>query len=150
MFIFIIRFFDILFSGLLSGIMICIWQGADNKGISEKTNLEIQQANIRIFSDKIPFLGWITILLTLVSAAMQNQIIPIFIPLLLASLLLTGGGIITRYGNRPINKQIQRWSNNFIPSKWEYIKDKWFSYHIYRTILTLLAFVLIIFASLMS
>ena len=56
MFIFIIRFFDILFSGLLTGIMICISQGADYKTSSETTNLVIHQATINIFNDKIPFI----------------------------------------------------------------------------------------------
>jgi Domain of unknown function (DUF1772) len=150
MFIFIIRFFDILFSGLLAGIMICVWQGADHNATSEISNLEIQQANIKIFNDKIPLLGLITILLTLTSAILQNQIMIIFIPLLIAFLFLIVSGIITRYGNQPINKQIQRWSKDFIPSKWEYIRDKWFSFHIYRTILTVLAFVLITLACLIN
>ncbi len=150
MFIFIIRFFDILFSGLLTGIMICIWQGADYKTSSETTNLVIHQATINIFNDKIPLLGLIIILLSLAAAALQNHIMIIFIPLLLASLLLMVSKIITRYGNHPINKQIQRWSKDFIPTKWEYINDKWLSYHIYRTILTLIAFILIIFASLIN
>ena len=150
MFIFIIRFFDILFSGLLAGIMICIWQTADYKPVLETTYLEIQQANMKTFSDKIPLLGLMTILLSLVSAFLQNHIMIIFIPLLLASLLLLVSGIITRYGNQPINKQVQRWSKDIIPGKWEFVRDKWFSYHIYRTVLSLLAFVLIIFSSLLN
>lgn len=150
MFIFIIRFFDILFSGLLAGIMICIWQAADYKANSEISNLEIQQANIKIFNDKILLMGLMTILLTLASAVLQNHIMIIFIPLLFASLFLIVSGIITRYVNQPINKQIQRWSKDFIPGKWEYIREKWLSYHIYRSILMLLAFVLIIFASLIN
>ncbi len=150
MFIFIIRFFDILFSGLLAGIMICIWQSADYKTSSETTNLVIHQATIKLFNDKIPLLGLMAILLSLAFAAMKNQIMIIFVPLLIASLFLIAGGIITRYGNQPINKQIQRWSKDFIPSKWEYVRDKWFSFHIYRTIFTLLAFILIIFASLIN
>jgi Domain of unknown function (DUF1772) len=150
MIIFIIRFFDILLSGLLAGIMICIWQGADHKASSEISNLEIQQANIKIFDDKIPLLGLMTILLSLISAALQNHIMIIFIPLILASLFLMVSGILTRYGNQPINKQIRRWSKDFIPNKWEYMRDKWFYYHMYRTILTLLAFVIIITTSLMN
>jgi hypothetical protein len=150
MFIFIIRFFDILFSGLLAGIMISIWQGADHNATSEINNFEIQQANIKIFNDKIPLLGFITILFTLTSAALQNHIMIIFIPLLTASLFLIVSGIITRYGNQPLNKQIQRWSKDFIPSKWQYITDKWFAYHIYRTILTQLAFILIVLACLIN
>ncbi len=150
MFIFIIRFFDILFSGLLAGIMICIWQAAAYKAEREISNLEIQQANIKIFNDKIPLLGLMTIILTLTSVALQNHMMIIFIPLLLAALFLMISGIISRYVNQPINKQIQRWSKDYIPGKWEYIRDKWVSYHIYRTIFTLLAFVLIILTSLIN
>jgi hypothetical protein len=150
MFIFILRFFDILFSGLLAGIMICVWQGADHRATSEISNLEIQQANIKIFNDKIPLLELITILLTLASAALQTYIVIIFILLLIASLFLMASAIITRYGNQPINKQIQRWSKDFIPSKWEYIRDKWLSYHIYRSIFILFAFAFIILASLLN
>lgn len=150
MFIFIIRFFDILFSGLLAGIMICIWQGADYKANSETANLEIKLVNMKTFNDKIPLLGLMIILFSLVAAGLQNHIMIIFIPLLLASLLLIISGIITRFGNQPINKQIQRWSKDFIPSKWEFVRDKWLSYHIYRTILTLIAFALIVFASLIN
>src|SRR5579864_3908225 len=135
MIVFIIRFFDILISGLLAGIMICIWQGADSKDALEPTNFELQQANMKTCKDKIPLLGLMTILLTLASAALQNHIMIIFIPLLLASLLLLISGIITRYGNQPINKQIQRWSKAYIPGKWEYIRDKWVYYHIYRTLI---------------
>ncbi|HSZ32402.1 MAG TPA: DUF1772 domain-containing protein [Puia sp.] len=150
MFIFIIHFIDILLSGLLSGIMVCIWQRADYKTTSEISNLEIQKANMKTFDDKIPFLGLMTALLSIVSAVLQNDILIIFIPLLIATILLIVSGIITMYGNQPINKQIQRWTKDFIPGKWEFIRDRWLSFHIYRSILTLIAFILIVFADLIK
>jgi hypothetical protein len=146
--IFIFRFFDLLVSGLLTGVMIGIWLGPNPKSLSDICYIEYTQAFIQAFNIKMPVFLLLSIFLTLTSALLQSSVISIFIPLILATIFLAFCGIITRLGNQPINKQIMRWSKNYIPNKWEYLRDRWWYFHIFRTLFVLLAFILIVFTSL--
>jgi hypothetical protein len=41
--------------------------------------------------------------------------------------------MITRSGNRPIEKQILRWPVNYLPDKWEYMIERWWYFTISGT-----------------
>jgi hypothetical protein len=92
----------------------------------------------------MPLLGLVTIVITLISAFLQKQIKMVFISLLIAATLLVVSGLITRFGNQPINDMVITWSINSPPSGWIELRDKWWALHIIRTILVLFALSIII------
>jgi hypothetical protein len=146
MILFVIRFFDFLLSGVLSGMLIIIWIVSYRQDPSYDTYLETHQVFIKTYQKRLPFLGVATILLTLSSALLQNNIVSIY--LIISTILLFGAEIITRKGMQALNKQIMRWSKERMPNKWKYVMDKWWHFHIARTVFTLLGFILIILSSL--
>src|ERR1700682_745118 len=106
MILFIIRFLDLLLSGLLLGIMIIIWSTFYHQNRTYAAYLETQQVALEAYRKIIPILAVVTILLTLSSAIFQNNIASIY--LIISSILLFGAGIITRKSIQPLNKQIMR------------------------------------------
>jgi hypothetical protein len=147
-FIFVIRFFDLLVSGLMAGMMVVVWLRPNTSTISDVTYIENIKAFINDFNKKMPTLLLLSILMTLNLAIFQFAVLPVFIPLMVAAVFLVFIGMITRLGNRPIEKQILRWSVNYIPDKWEYLTDRWWYFHNFRVLFILLVFILVIFSSL--
>lgn len=44
---------------------------------------------------------------------------------------------------QPIHKQVMKWDADYIPGKWEYLRDHYFYYHKIRTVLILFSLALI-------
>jgi len=139
----IVLFLDILITGLISGIIFGIWIGYNPQDLSAQTYVEQQQNVIRALNTLMPVLGLIAIILTVTSAIFQKLNKPVFIILLIASGLLIISGIVTRFGNQPINAVVMTWNLNEIPENWTVLRDKWWTFHIIRTISSLIAFSLI-------
>ncbi|WP_160144096.1 DUF1772 domain-containing protein [Chryseolinea soli] len=96
--------------------------------------VEYQQGLINAFNVLMPLLGLVVILLTLLSAILQREDKGTFIALLLAMALLVLSGLITRFGNQPINAIVMTWHPDSPPSDWMTLRDKWWSLHIVRTL----------------
>src|ERR1700681_770461 len=143
--LFIIHFFDLLFSGCLSAIMLVIWLRS-GQFLSYIEYLDIHQAFTKTYENKLPWLGILILLLTLGLAVFQNNSASIY--LVLSVILLLCAEIITRKYMQPLHKQIMRWSKERMPNRWEYVRYSWLNFHIARTILTFLGFLLIVFYSL--
>jgi uncharacterized membrane protein len=94
----------------------------------------------------MPILGLITIILTVVSAMMQKNNHTDLVLLLIAAVLLIISGLVTRFGNQPINSIVMTWNKTNVPGNWADLRNKWWSFHIVRTITALLAFCLIVVA----
>ena len=139
----IIRFLSIIMAGLLAGILLGISLGYNPKNLSVPTYIEQQQNAIKALNTLMPLLGLITIILTLASAFLQKDNKTIFITLLIATLTLVITGLITRLGNQPINSILMTWNKASVPSNWTELRDKWWSLHLIRTVMTLIAFILI-------
>jgi uncharacterized membrane protein len=140
----IIRYINLIIAGLFAGILLGICLGYNPKNLSAATFIEQQQNVIKALNTLMPLLGLITIILTLLSAFLQKDNKTVFITLLMAALLLIISGIITRTGNQPINKIIMTWNKADIPANWTELRDKWWSFHIIRTVTTVVAFCLIV------
>jgi hypothetical protein len=95
----------------------------------------------------MPILGLISILLTAAYAVMSKREKLKRNLLFMATVLLIVGGLITRFGNQPINAIVITWDLQTIPDTWTALRDKWWSCHIMRTLSTMLAFALIIWAT---
>jgi hypothetical protein len=136
-------FLDVLVTGLIAGIVFGISLGYNPVGLPAEAYVAQQQNAIRALNVLMPILGLIAAVLTLVSAFLRKREKPVFYILLFSALLLLLSGLVTRFGNQPINAIVITWDLSSIPSEWEQLRDQWWQYHIIRTLLTVLAFTLI-------
>ena len=44
------------------------------------------------------------------------------------------GGLLTRFGNQPINEQVMSWTTLTLPPDWQVIRDRWVSLNGFRLI----------------
>jgi hypothetical protein len=142
----IIRFINVVMAGLITGIVIGIWIGFNPKSFSFSTYLELQQGAIRALNTLMPLLGLITIVLTLLAAFLNRHDRLVLIPLLTAAILLFISGLITKFGNQPINAIVMTWNHSEVPSNWTELRDKWWALHKIRSLTSLLSFFLIVWA----
>ena len=134
-------------AGLIAGIIFGIWIGYNPQGLSAPTYVEHQQSVIKALNIVMPLLGLITIVLTVISAMLQRKNGSVFISLLVAAVLLIITGLITRFGNQPINAIVMTWTKVDVPGNWTELRDKWWTLHIIRALTTIVAFCLIIWSS---
>jgi len=142
-----IRFLNIVMAGLVAGIALGIWLGFDPRTYSFSTYREQQQGAIAGLNVLMPILGLITIILTLASAFLQKNNKPVFVMLIIAAVLFIGSGLITRFGNQPINSIVMTWTISDIPSDWTDLRDRWWTMHQIRSTCLLIAFFLIVWTN---
>jgi hypothetical protein len=143
----IIQFSDILLTGLIAGVIFGIWLGYNPEDLSAVTYVEQQQNVIRALNVLMPILGLFSIILTIVYAAISKREKFKRNFLILAVGFLIISGLITRFGNQPINAIVMTWNLDAIPDTWTTLRDKWWSFHIMRTISTIAGFAIIIWVT---
>jgi len=146
--IFVVRFANVVLVGAMTGIVLGIWLGSDPKKMSFPGYVEYQQGLINAFNVLMPLLGLLAILLTVLSAVLQRDDVGVFTSLLLAVALLILSGLITRFGNQPINAVVLTWNANRAPGDWSALRDKWWWFHIVRSLAIGVSFCLITWSSL--
>jgi uncharacterized membrane protein len=139
----LVRLANIVFAALIAGGMFVIWAGYDPATLSPSTYVEQQQNAIRALNVLMPVLGAITILLTLLSAVLQRKNRNVFVLLLVAAAFLVVGGLVTRFGNQPINDLVITWDIARPPADWTELRDQWWGFHRLRTICGVIALILI-------
>lgn len=143
----LIRFVNVILISLIAGILCGVWLGYNPKELSAHTYIEQQQSVINAFNVLMPVLGLITIVITVIGAFLQRANRNIFITLLIAAALLIVAGLVTRFGNQPINTIVMTWNPDTPPGNWIELRDKWWSLHIVRTFTSFFALCLIVWAS---
>ena len=143
----IVRFLNIFMAALVAGTIFGIWIGYNPMSLSATAYLEQQQNAIRSLNVLMPILGAITIVLTLLSAFLRRQLKGVFLTLLAAAGFLAISGLVTRFGNQPINAVVINWRAESIPAEWTALRDQWWSYHILRTVSAMVGLALVIWAS---
>jgi hypothetical protein len=143
----IIQFSDIVLTGLIAGIIFGIWLGYNPEGLSAVTYVEQQQSTIRALNVLMPILGLISIILTIVYAVICKREKLKRNTLLLATGLLIVSGLITRFGNQPINAIVITWNLDNIPDIWATLRDNWWTFHVIRTFSAIAAFILIVWVT---
>ena len=124
----IVRFSNIVFAALIAGGMFVIWAGYDPAALSPSTYVEQQQNAIRALNVLMPVLGAITVLLTLVSAFLQRNDRKAFVLLIVAAAFLIVSGLLTRFGNQPINAIVMTWDMARPPANWTDLRDQWWGF----------------------
>jgi hypothetical protein len=143
----IIQFMNIVMAALVTGAIFGIWIGYNPKGLSAPTFIEQQQSAITALNTLMPLLGLITILLTITSAILHKKNKTTFSLLLIAAVFLIFSGLITRFGNQPINSIVMTWAMHTPPVNWEDLRDEWWVYHQFRTLTAFIGLCLIVWAS---
>jgi hypothetical protein len=143
----IIQFSDIVLTGLIAGVIFGIWVGYDPRDLSAVAYVEQQQSAIRALNVLMPVLGFISILLTVGYAVMSRREKLKRNLLVIAAILLITSGLITRFGNQSINAIVMTWNLENIPDTWTALRDEWWTFHIMRTVSTMIAFALIVWVT---
>lgn len=143
----IIRFVNIILVALLAGTSFGIWMGFNPMNYSVSTYIEQQQHLVLSLQTLLVSLVITATLVTFASAFLQRKNRNVFIALIFAALFLLACIIITRLGNLPVQKEMLTWKVNSIPENWTTLRDKWWSFHIMRTIAELIALALIAWTS---
>lgn len=142
----LVGFANVMMVALVAGSVFGIWLGYDPAGLSATTYVEQQQHAIAALNFAMPVLGAIAIALTLVSAGL-NRTHPRTLMLLLVTVAcLIAAGLVTRFGNQPINAVVMTWSAASPPSDWTQLRDTWWHWHIVRTLAMVVALGLILVA----
>jgi len=143
----IIRFLNIIIAALLAGTSFGIWMGFNPLNLSPSVYIEQQQSMIRALNVLMITLVFSATIITIISAILQRGDKQAFIPLLIASLFFIVCIIISRFVNQPINNAIMTWTSGTIPNNLSELRDKWWTFHIIRTISELIALFLVTWTS---
>ena len=143
----IIQFSDIVLTGLIAEIIFGVWLGYNPEGLSAVTYVEQQQSTIRSLNVLMPILGLISIILTVTYAIICKREKSERNLLLLAVGLLIVSGLVTRFGNQPINAIVTTWNLDAIPDTWTAFRDKWWTFHVIRTLSTIAGFGIIVWVT---
>jgi hypothetical protein len=146
----IIQFSNIVLTGLVAGVIFGIWIGYNPHDLSAVTYVEQQQNAIRALNVLMPMLGLLSIMLTISNAIISKLEKLKRNTLITAALLLIFSGLITRFGNQPINAIVMTWNLENIPDTWTALRDKWWSFHIMRTVATTIGFALIVWSTIFN
>lgn len=142
-----IRFLNIILAALLAGVSFGIWIGFNPMDLSASVYIEQQQNMLHALRISMVLLVVITTIITLVSAFLQKSNKAVFVALLVAAAFLIACIIITRFGNKPLDDIVLTWTANSFPDNWTEIRDKWWSFHIMRTISEIAALFIVTWTS---
>jgi hypothetical protein len=134
---------SLLLSLFLTGIMIAI-------GLANRKNLHISdlegvskfQKFLSSFYNRLTRLEWVVIGVFCLFGFLSYNRPYSAIPLFVAAGLMTIGRSMATKKLHPINKQVVSWTSNYIPGKWKYLRDKWFSTHLIRTLICVISLLL--------
>ena len=142
-FILLVNLLTFLLSLFLTGIMTAI-------GLANRKNLYIPdlegvskfQKFLSSFYNRLSRLEWVVIgafcLCGFLSYYRPFSAISLFV----AACLLTIGRSMAIKKLHPINKQVVTWTSNYIPGKWKYLRDIWFSTHLLRILFCVISLLL--------
>ena len=145
---FAIRFLSLFLTALLVGTMFGVWLGFNPAALSPTAFVEMQQNAIRALNVSLPSLGFVCIALTVVLAVLTKHDKAGRYLLITAAVLLAVAGLITRFGNQPINAVVMTWSPQSPAANWADLRDDWWRLHIWRTVAAVSALALAILAAL--
>jgi hypothetical protein len=143
----LIRFINIILAALLAGTSFGIWVGLNPKSYSASTYIEQQQNLVASLHSLMVSLVILATLVTAMSAFLNRKHKAVFIPLLFATAFFASCILISRLGNLPIQTEMLTWHADRIPDNWILLRDKWWSFHVARTIVELLALILVAWTS---
>ncbi|MBX9457760.1 MAG: DUF1772 domain-containing protein [Rhizobium sp.] len=141
-----LKLFAILLVSLVAGTTFGIWQGYDPAGLPPEAFMLMHQGAVRGLNLLLPATAAVAIGLTILLAIRARRNRPVLTAYALAILLMIVAGLITRLANQPINAEVMTWSAGAIPAGWEALRDSWWQWHVTRTIITIVAEIVLVLA----
>jgi uncharacterized membrane protein len=129
-----IDFANLLLGALVVGTMFGIWLGYNPAGLSAVVYVSQQQHAIGALNVVMPVLGGVSVVLTLVAAALAASDRTRLILLLSAAGCFIAAGLTTRFLNQPINAIVMTWSADAPPANWMQLRDDWWRWHVVRMV----------------
>lgn len=130
----IISFVLVVLLALLVGTMFGIWVGFNPASLSASTYVEQQQNSIRSLNTLLPAMGAMCILLTVSLAVLFKGDSRSRYLYVAAAVLMVAAGLVTRFGNQPINAVVMTWSAQAPAENWSQLRDAWWQWHIVRSL----------------
>ena len=134
-------------AGLLAGSLFGIRFGYDVTAYSPATFVEVQQHAIAGLNDLLPLMGLAEIVLLAVLAWSARRR-PEFWLYLVAVVGMIVAGLVTRFGNQPINAMMVDWTASALPANWDSLRHDWWNWHAVRLVATAVAFATLVAATL--
>jgi hypothetical protein len=148
MFAVIVDFANLLLAGLVVGTLFGVRLFLNPKGLDADTYVVVQQQAIRTMNRVMPALGATTILATITAAALERDHHTRLFLLVSAAVCFAIIGLITRFLNQPINAIVITWRHDLPASNWADLRDQWWRWHLFRLVIGLAGFSLLIAATL--
>ena len=145
----IVDFVNLFLGALLVGAMFCTWFVFNPAQLDASHYIILHQQGIRTLHTAMPQLGAVTILMTFASAVFARENKMRMSLLIGTAILLIISGLITRFGNMPINAIVRGWNSAAPPDHWTELRDAWWRWHCLRLCTVSAGFALLIIATLM-
>src|SRR5512139_2098511 len=142
----VLRFILLVMFGLLVGTMFGILVGYNPAGLSAGAYVEQQQNAIRTLNTLLPVMGGVCIITAASLAALSKREPRSRYLYLGAVVLMLVAGLVTRFGNQPINAIVMSWTPQSPAANWEQLRDQWWQWHVVRSVAGIGALVLIALA----
>ena len=142
-----IGFLNLLVVALVAGTVFGIWLGYNPVALSSTAYVEQQQGAIRALNVLMPILGAIGIFLTITSAILARAERRTLFILVAAVACLVTAGLVTRFGNQPINAIVITWDPKAAPPEWIMLRDTWWQWHTLRTVASVCGLCLLLLAN---
>ena len=138
-----VHFLALLFTGLIAGAVLAVWQGYDPRGLNAAAFVAMHQGAVRGHSVLMPALALGSLVFIAVSAwYVRND--RVTLGLFGAALLcLVAAGVITAVYNQPVNAEVMGWTAARVPRNWAALRETWWYWHVVRTVLVLAGFALV-------
>jgi uncharacterized membrane protein len=144
----IVDFVNLFLSSLLVGAMFCAWLILNPTQLDAANYIIVQQQGIRTLNSIMPLLGGFTILMTVASAVLARENRTRTSLLIGTAILFVISGLITRFGNQPINAIVRGWNSAAPPDHWTELRDAWWRWNCLRLCSALAGLALLISATL--
>ena len=127
-------------AAVVAGGTFTIWRGYNPAGLSPVAFVEMHQGAVRGLNILLPVVGLVAILSTALLLALARNRLRRRALLATAAIAFVVAGLVTRFGNQPINAIVMTWSPDAVPEGWNGFRDGWWSYHLVRTAASCLGF----------
>lgn len=139
-----LQFLSGLLFSLVAGSVFGIWRGYNPLTYSPATFVEMHQGAVRGLNQLLPGIAFASIVLVVALAWLARSKGIVFWLYVGAIALMIAGGLVTRFVNQPINAQVMTWTAETLPANWGAIRDSWWTWHIVRTGISVLAMAILL------
>ena len=116
--------------------------------LSSASYVEQHQSLVKGFNVLLPILGGVIIVSSLWLAHLNKTTHSVLVLFGLAAVFFLVTGLITRFGNQPINSLVMSWQPTAPPSNWAQWRDQWWLYHKLRFVSSVIGLCLLIWVNL--